>query len=189
VDINQLTPFDNLDTLNFTQISQNVSANAMYLLGNNKNRRQSINMNLTVQDAADKQGGGEQNSGLQFYNINTAYSISLTPQSLTLSAAFNMNISDGTALDSRTLGPTISASKQLFNKKFRTTASVSKNESYANGVHTNSILNGRISGIVSVKKKHNINLGLVLVNRKSKQEGGAKEFTEFTGTLGYSYSF
>ncbi|MFO0487118.1 MAG: hypothetical protein ACK5ZY_02455, partial [Cyclobacteriaceae bacterium] len=76
-------------------------------------------MNLTVQDAADKQGGVDQNSGLQFYNINTAHSISLTPQSLTLSAAFNMNISDGTALDSRTLGPTISASKQLFNKKFR----------------------------------------------------------------------
>lgn len=189
VDINQLTPFDNLDTLNFTQISQNVSANAMYLLGNNKNRRQTLNMNLTVQDAADRQGGVEQNSGLQFYNINTAYSLSLTPHSLTLSAAFNLNISDGATLDSRTLGPTLSVSKQFFDKKFRTTASVSQNESYANGMHTNSILNGRLSGNVSIKKKHNINLGAVVVNRKSRQEGGAKEFTEFTGTLGYSYSF
>lgn len=189
VDINQLTPFDNLDTLNFTQISQNASVNAMYMLGNNKSRRQMLNLNLTVQDAADNQGGANQNSGLQFYNFNTSYSLSLTPQNLTLSTTFNLSLSDGAALDSRTLGPTVALSKQFFEKKLRTTLSVSQNESYANGVHTGSILNGRLSGMMSIKKKHNINLGIVLVNRNTKQEQGPKAFTELTGTLGYAYSF
>jgi hypothetical protein len=189
VNINRLTQFDFLDTLNYTQISQNASLNSMYQLGNNKNRRQTLNVNLTVQDAADKQGQVTQNSGLRFYNINSSYNMAIVPSSLTLSAAFNLSMSDGATSQSRTYGPTLAVSKQFFNKKLRTTASVSQNESYANGLHTGSILNARLSGNVMIQKKHNINLGMVLVNRASLQEGAAKSFTEFTGTLGYVYSF
>ncbi|MCE2994874.1 MAG: hypothetical protein ACK5RG_07645 [Cyclobacteriaceae bacterium] len=189
VDINRLTQFDFLDTLNFTQISQNANINSMYQLGNNKNRRQTISLNLTAQGASDKQGQVEQNSGLRFYNFNSSYSLSLTPQSLTLSTSFNLSMSDGVASQSRTFGPTVAVTKQFFEKKLRTTASISHNESYANGLHTGSILNGRLSGNVSIKKKHNVNLSTVVVNRNSVQEGAAKSFTEFTATLGYVYSF
>jgi hypothetical protein len=189
VDINRLSQFDFLDTLNFTQISQNATANALYQLGNNKNKRQTISLNLTAQDAADKQGQVTQNSGLRFYNFNSSYSLSLTPQSLTLSTSFNLSMSDGVASQSRTFGPTVAVTKQFFEKKLRTTASISQNESYANSLHTGSILNARLSGNVSIKKKHNINLSTVLVNRSSMQEGAAKAFTELTATLGYVYSF
>jgi hypothetical protein len=189
VNINRLTQFDFLDTLNFTQISQNATVNSMYQVGNNKNKRQTVSLNLTAQDAADKQGQVTQNSGLRFYNFNSAYSLSITPRNLTLSLAFNLSMSDGAMSQSRTFGPTGSLSKQFFDKKLRTTLSVSQNESYANGFNTGSILNGRLSGNVSIKKKHNLNLSAVLVNRSSKQEGAAKSFTEFTATLGYVYSF
>ena len=189
VNINRLTQFDFLDTLNFTQISQNATINSMYQVGNNKNKRQTVSLNLTAQDAADKQGQVTQNSGLRFYNFNSAYSLSITPRNLTLSLAFNLSMSDGAMSQSRTFGPTGSLSKQFFDKKLRTTLSVSQNESYANGLNTGSILNGRLSGNVSIKKKHNLNLSGVLVNRSSKQEGAAKSFTEFTATLGYVYSF
>ena len=189
VNINRLTQFDFLDTLNFTQISQNATVNSMYQLGNNKNKRQTVSLNLTAQDAADKQGQVTQNSGLRFYNFNSAYSLSITPRNLTLSLAFNLSMSDGAMSQSRTFGPTGSLSKQFFDKKLRTTLSVSQNESFANGFNTGSILNGRLSGNVSIKKKHNLNLSAVLVNRSSKQEGAAKSFTEFTATLGYVYSF
>lgn len=189
VNINRLTQFDFLDTLNFTQISQNATVNSMYQVGNNKNKRQTVSLNLTAQDAADKQGQVTQNSGLRFYNFNSAYSLSITPRNLTLSLAFNLSMSDGAMSQSRTFGPTGSLSKQFFDKKLRTTLSVSQNESYANGLNTGSILNGRLSGNVSIKKKHNLNLSGVLVNRSSKQEGAAKSFTEFTATLGYVYSF
>ena len=63
------------------------------------------------------------------------------------------------------------------------------NDSYSNGKHLNSITNGRLNGSIVLNKKHGLNLGLVLVNRSNYIDGGAKGFTEFTGTLGYSYSF
>ncbi|HEY5823959.1 MAG TPA: hypothetical protein VIT44_06335, partial [Cyclobacteriaceae bacterium] len=189
VDINQLTPYDNLDTLKFTQVSQNASVTAMYVLQSDKTRRQNINLNLTVQDAADKQANLPQNSGVRFYNVNTAYSISLVPQNTTLSASFNLSMNDGADMNSKTLGPTLAVNRSFFDKKLRATASFSKNESYNNGSHLSSIHNGRLMGSVTIKKKHNINLSTVVVNRSNRMEGGAKSFTEFTGTLGYSYSF
>ena len=189
VDINQLTPYDNLDTLKFTQISQNATVMALYTLQSDKKRRQSINLNLTVQDAADKQANVNQNSGVRFYNANTAYSISLVPQNTTISASVNVSINDGAGMNTRTLGPTLAVNRSFLDKKLRATASVSKNESYNNGIHINSVLNGRLMGSVTIKKKHNLNLSMVVVNRSNKVEGGAKSFTELTGTLGYSYSF
>lgn len=189
VTVNQLTQYDFVDTLNYTQISQNASLNTMYQLGANKNKRQTISLNVTAQDAVDKQAGVTQNTGLRYYNFNSSYSLTLAPQSLTLSATFNLNMSDGATTQSRTLGPTLSATKQFFNKMLRTTASVSQNESYANGLHTGSVLNARLSGSTSIKKKHNISLSAVAVNRNNRQEGAAESFTEFTTTLGYVYSF
>jgi hypothetical protein len=159
------------------------------MFGTNKQKRQTINMNLMVQDAADKQGGVPQNSGLRFYNSNVAYSLGLVPQNLTLSVSFNATISKGAGTDTKTLGPTLALSRSFFDKKFRVTASASSNNSYNNGVLLSNVVNGRLSGSLSIQKKHNINLSTVVVNRANKVEGGAQSFTEFTGTLGYAYSF
>ncbi len=189
VNINQLTPYDNLDTLNYTQISQNITATATYALGSSKERRQSINLNLNVQNAADKQGEVTQNSGSKFYNVNTGYMYNVVPQNLTVSVAFNANINDSRAITTRTLGPTASVSKSFFDRKLRATLSSSYNNTYTNSERVSTILNGRINGSYTIQKKHNLNLSMVTVNRKSTSETSAKSFTEFTGTLGYSYAF
>lgn len=187
--VNQLTPYDNLDTLNFTQISQNATLTAMYMFGKNENRRQSLNCNLTFQDAADKQGDVKQNSGVQFYNLNTAYALSLVPTNTTVSVSFNTTLNKSTSVNSKTLGPTLAVSQSFFDKKLRTTLSSSYNSTYTNSERISTVVNGRINGSVSMQKKHNLNLSLVVVNRSNNSEGAAQEFTEFTGTLGYSYSF
>ncbi|HEY9048838.1 MAG TPA: hypothetical protein VIN08_23205 [Ohtaekwangia sp.] len=189
VDVNQLTPYDNLDTLNYTQISQNATLTGMYMFGKNENKRQTLNCNLTFQDAADKQGEVKQNSGVQFYNINTAYALNIVPSNLMLSASFNATLNKGAGVDSKTLGPTVAVSKSFFEKKLRTTVSSSYNSTYTNSERVSTVVNGRINGSVSVQKKHNLNLSLVVVNRSTNKEGAAQAFTEFTGTLGYSYSF
>lgn len=189
IDINQLTPYDNLDTLNFTQISRNATLGAMYMLGGDEKKRQNINANFTFQDAADKQGEVTQNSGMQFYNINTAYSLSLVPQNMTVSVSFNGTLNKSPLISSRTLGPTLAVSRTFFDKKLRATASTSLNNSYTGSQLLTTISNGRLNGSVTMNKKHNINLSLVVVNRDNKVEGGAQSFTEFTGTLGYSYNF
>jgi hypothetical protein len=189
VDINQLTPYDNLDTLNYTQIAQNITATATYALSNSKERRQSISLNANVQDAADKQGEVTQNSGSQFYNLNLAYMYNMVPQNLTVSVAFNGNVNDSPAITTKTLGPTASVSKSFFDRKLRATLSSSYNNTYTNSQRVSTILNGRVNGSYTILKKHNLNLSLVAVNRHSDRETSAQSFTEFTGTLGYSYAF
>lgn len=189
VDINQLTPYDNLDTLNFTQISQNATLTTMYMFGADEKKRQSVNLNLTFQDAADKQSVAAQNSGTQFYNVNAAYAMNLVPQNMMISASFNATLNESPGNSSRTLGPTGAVSKSFFDKKLRTTLSSSYNNSYSNGQKTNSIINGRFNASITLQKKHNVNFSMVVLNRGSSREGAAQSFTEFTGTLGYSYSF
>ncbi len=189
VDINQLTPFDNLDTLNFTQISQNASFNGNYILESVESRRQNLNMNLSFQDASDQQGGVEQNSGNQFYMVNSSYSLALVPQNLTISTSFNYNENRAMNSNTRTLGPTLAVSKSMLDKKLRTTLSSSWNQSYNNGKSVGRVLNIRANGGYSVKQKHNLSLSLAVVNRATSTESSSQEFLEFTGTLGYSYSF
>jgi hypothetical protein len=192
VDINRLTPFDNLDTLNFTQLSRNATVTAMYMPGQSKERRQTVSLNLLVQDAADRQSGVPQNSGLRFYNFNTGYNLQLSQTGLSFSAAFNAALSEGAAQQSmQTLGPTMMVGKPFLNKKLRTMLSLSHNDSYANGALTARIMNGRLSGVISVRKKHNLEIGAVVMNRRNRNgnEQQPAAFTEFTGTVGYSYAF
>ncbi|HEY9486682.1 MAG TPA: hypothetical protein VIQ51_00040, partial [Chryseosolibacter sp.] len=80
--INQLTPYDNLDTLNFTQISRNASLSGVYTLPGPEKKAQNISINISWQDAADKQGEVQQHSGTHFFNINTGYSLTLAPRNM-----------------------------------------------------------------------------------------------------------
>lgn len=189
VDINQLTPYDNLDTLNFTQISKSANISAMYTIGSSKTKRQNLNVNLSVQNASDEQGGEKQNSGSRFYMMNTSYSLNLVPQSLTFSLALNANVNESADFSVKTIGPTASVSKTFLQKKLRTTLSTSMNNTYTNDRHTGRIMNGRLSGSYSIQRKHNINVSMVTVKRNTNSETASKSFSEFTGTIGYSYSF
>lgn len=189
VDVNQLTPYDNLDTLNFTQITQNLNVNANYQLGSDKQKRQSLSTNISIMKAADRQNEVEQNTGSMFYNLNGSYSLNLVPKNFTVSLALNFSRNKALSSSSSTLGPTLAVSKGMFDKKLRVSGSVSMNNTYAEGSMRNRVVSLRGTTSYSLKKKHNFNLSLVALNRLSKQETGATDFTEFTGTLGYSYSF
>lgn len=188
-DINQLTPYDNLDTLNYTQISQSTNLNINYLLANGEYNRQNLSMNITYQDASDKQGGVEQNSGSQFYMANAAYSLNIVPQNMAVTVAFNYNKNQTADINATTMGPTIGVNRTFFEKKMRSAASVSMNNAYTNSTLTNRVVNLRLTGSYSLKKKHSFNLSMVALNRETKREEGAQAFTEFTGTFGYSYRF
>lgn len=187
--INQLTPYENLDTLNFTQLSQNATVMMSYIFGRKETHRQNVSVNLMMQDASDEQGGVPQNSGMRFYNCNTAYSLGIVPKNITLSVSVNATINRGAMIDTRTIGPVVAVSKLLFDKKLRTVFSSTYNTTYSDGDKINQVVNGRVSAILSVQKKHNINLSMVLVNRESSTAEVSRSFSEFTGTLGYSYAF
>ncbi|MEQ8926947.1 MAG: hypothetical protein RLO81_14095 [Fulvivirga sp.] len=185
-DINQLTPYDNLDTLNFTQISQSINSNVNYMLSTNEARRQNINVNITYQNAADEQGGVEQNSGSQFYMFNAAYNLSIVPSNTSFTLAFNYSKNEAAGLNSTTLGPTLGVNKTLLDKKMRTGLSVSLNNAYTNNQLVNRVVNYRLTGSYALKKKHAFNVSAVALNRTTVGEDGAVDFLEFTGTVGYN---
>lgn len=187
-DINQLTPYNNLDTLNFTQISQTATFNSNYVFGDGSANRQFLNVNLSFQDASDKRSDVDQNTGSRFYNLNATYNLAFLQTNLSFTAGFNANRSESGPIESTTLGPTVAVTKAFPEKKLRGTLSSSLNNSYDNDELINRILNVRLLGSYRVHKKQNLNLSLIMVNRKSNTQG-APTFTEFTGTLGYSYHF
>lgn len=187
--INQLTPYDNLDTLNFTQLSENASFNVNYAIQSNDKQRQNANLNFNYQKADEKQGGKFVGEGSQFFNINTSYSFAYVPFNVTVTTALNTNINQAGDMDSKTIGPTLSINKMLFDKKLRTTLTNSLNKSFTNSIFTTRIWNTRLINSWRLKKKHNFNLSLVYMNRLSKQDKKDKKQNEFTGTLGYSYNF
>jgi hypothetical protein len=188
VHINQLTPYDNLDTLNFTQITQNLTLTGNYMLASSDKRRQNLSLNISIMKAADEQGGAEQNTGSIFYNMIAAYSLNVVPQNLALTASIGYSQNKALSTQSSTLSPTISVSKSMFDKKLRVIGSYSLNNTYNEHSATNRINSIRANTSYTAWKKHNFNLSMVVLNRGTKLESGASEFTEFTGTLGYSYS-
>lgn len=189
VQINELTPFDNLDTLNYRQISQNTNANVSYQFNTQKDIRSMLNVNFTMQQADDEQGGVEQPTGSRFYNLNTSYTLNFKAKRMALVVAFNANRNDVQMLQTETFGPTAGITKSFLQQKLRTSISISYNNSYTNGDLVSQIINARASAMYTVKKKHNFNLSLVGLKRANNAESTATEFAEFTGTLGYNYNF
>ena len=184
--INQLTPYDNLDTLNYTQLSQNANANVNYIVSTNKEKRKSLNVNVSFMKASDKQANIPQNSGTTFVNLNTAYSINFTPTKLTISPSFNLSRSTSMAGNSLTYGPSLTIAKSSNNKKLRGSFTANGNRSYTESKLTSQVITFRLTGGYTVQKKHNLNVSLVALNRSG---AGLPTFNEFTGTIGYAYSF
>ncbi len=187
--LTELTPYDNLDTLDFTQISQNANANIGYNIKNNENVRQQINMNVSYQKAADKQGDNNTNAGSDFININTAYSHSLIPLNLSLTLAANYNRSNTQSLVTEMFGPTLSVNKSFFDKLLRSGISASMNNAYSNSDLTSRVISVRLNNTLKYKKQHNINLSIVCVNRHNPLVETGGNYTELTATLGYNYNF
>lgn len=190
VTINELTPFDNLDTLDFQQISQSVTATVNYVVKQSEKQRQNLGLNATVQNAADEQGDEALDTGNQFYLVSGNYSISFVPQKLNASLAVNYNRSTTADLQSETLGPSLSVSKSLLENKMNLSGALSWNQSRTNSVSQGSVGSFRLGSRYQLKEKHNFNLNLTVVNRTSPtSETQGANYTELTATLGYSYSF
>lgn len=189
VNINQLTPYDNLDTLKFTQLTQSINGGFNYLLGNSSANKQFVSATISIQDAAEHQSQVEQNSGSRFLNVNTSYSINIIPSGLTMSLSYNANQNKGIANDLITHGPSASINKSLLERRLRLTIGSAWNNTLSEGRTINQIINMRTNAAYVLAKKHNFNLGVIAVNRKSKATESAVSFTEYTGTLTYSYSF
>ncbi len=182
--INETSPYENWDTLNYRQISQNINLNASYQLASNEKNRQSATANLTYQGSDDQQADSISGNS-RFYNVNTAYVYALVPIDLNITASLNFNQTEVTQAITRTWGPSLTVSKMFLDKTLRSTLSASYNTTSTNSERTGEIYNVRLGGSYIIKKKHNLNLNLLYQYRNSAN----RNYTTYTVTFGYVYNF
>jgi hypothetical protein len=185
--INQLTQFDNLDTLNFRQLSQSASANVNYILDTSKEKPKSFNLNFSLQDAYDQQAGKvTKGNSSQFYNFSGAYIRTNMKKGQTINAAINATYNTIGINKIITLGPTLTYNKQLFKNKVILGSSLSYNQNISNGTVQSRVSAVRMNTGYNLKKVHNFTLNAAFMMRNG---GNQQSIHDFTTTLAYSYNF
>lgn len=217
----QTDPFfqNNLDTLNFYQISQTFNGSAGYMFGS-KEHKQSVMLLGSYQQTGDNsQSEGGQSS---FYTANLSYSHAFSEKGASLSGSVNYNVNTAALVKSVYWGPNVSWSQSLFNKQVRSSLASAYNKAFTNGVVSNDVVNARwslsyqpkpgqskkaadpavtesakpsASGTDTGKSKGkgfsgNQNISLG-INWMKRLHGTTHQpaFSELTATLGYTYSF
>ncbi len=184
--INQVTQFDNIDTLNYRQITQNANLGLNYTLKKTETKQHSTNLNLVYQNSKNLQDDTELEEGTNnFYNGTAGYTIGYPKNNLNITLAANASYNTIGEDENVILGPTLSIGKQFFDKQLRTNFSSSYNTSYTNGEQQNSVFNFRLGGNYLWLDHHNFSLNLLTLVRNTSENSN----TDFTATFGYSYSF
>ena len=187
--INAQTPYDNLDTLQFTQLSHSLDADISWRLKQSEAQTQTLSANLSYQEAADRQGRYIQPGQLtRFMNLGTSYSLDLSALDLTLTGGFNVsnNYADRKAV--LTLGPSLSLAKRFLKKQLSTGLSLSYNETQEAGHRLAQVYNLRATAGYRFWGKHGLNASVAYQERKLLHAVSSPR-SSFTSELSYSYSF
>jgi hypothetical protein len=186
-DINNTTPYRNIDTLDFTQISQTMGANLNFSPKASEKYRQSISLSSNYQLASDKQADNPNHSGSRFFNGMTGYNCSFLKKNISLSATFNYSRNTADSIKTDILGPTLGARKAFFDKKMNVNASAGYNINLMNGHNQSGVWIARVGSGYVLKEKHNFDLGVVYANRNNMAKH--TQTNEITITFTYRYNF
>lgn len=185
--INATNKYENQDTLDFTQLSQNVNISMGYNWSQKELRNHNLNFNLNFQEAADKRGGIIPPGGAsQFYNLAGSYALLLVPSAIQLTASGNLTYNKMAGQKMITWGPNLGASTKFLKKKMTVGLSSSYNISSSDGARTGSVFNARGNMTWRLLKHHTANLSVVYQNREVPMKQAASDFTT---TINYAYSF
>ncbi len=186
--INQSSPIVQLDTLDFTQISQSANIATSYTLASDESKMRMVLLNLSYQQATDEQGGVEQNTGSRFINGNITFTQTQFTSGLSLTGSVNYNQSTTMDIETTIFGPTVVLSKSLLQKKINASVSSSWNSTTVNGSRESDVYNLRLGGVYKISKHHNLNMNTIVLSRTGSGEQ-SRDFTEYTITVGYNYNF
>ncbi len=185
--INQANQLDNLDTLNFVQLSQSANLNINVITKKNESQLHNLNMNFSYQDAANKQGGiYHPGSVTEMINGAAAYSWTFIQSGLTINSAINVNNSKILNGNTLTWGPTLGASTRLLKKKVNLSSSLSYNVGQLEGTKQNEVFIYRLNTSYSPIQRNNITLAY---NFQWRSALARPTTNNSLLTLGYNYSF
>lgn len=190
--INATSPYQNLDTLNFSQISQTAFCSILYLLGavdDKSGDRKSLNFTTNYQTAASIQEGTAPKVRSDFYNFIAGYSQFIKQSSLNISASLCTNLNHATGSPTAiTAGPVFSVSKSLLDKKLKVTLSSAFNLTAMDWSQTSRNWNFRVGGTYTLLKKHNIAMN-VMAFQQNNSKGTIAQKSDLSATVGYNYNF
>jgi hypothetical protein len=187
--INQTRPYENLDTLNFTQISQSIDFNLNWTIGNSEKASQNISFFTSYQEAADRQGKlilpGNLN---RFLNAAAIYGIDVASLNTFFNLGVNVSNNYSNLRNFLTAGPTFAANVRLLEGKLMTGTAVSYNRSYDQSVPMADVFNVRWNANTRVFNKHTLQASAMLQHQKRMMPTVNKTRT-FTLQMGYMYNF
>lgn len=186
--LTQITPYDALDTLNFRQINQNITAMANFQLPSaSEDISKSLSLNGVYQKGTDQQGSNP--LGSKLYNLSANYGHSIKSQKLTLAGAFNVSKNEVQNFHDLMWGPSLTINKG-FKENLTTMLGMMYSSALAQGKATNNVLSGRLGVNYRMKSKHSFTLNVIYLDRQSLAiERRQPSFSELTTTLGYVYKF
>lgn len=187
--INERTPYENLDTLRFTQLNNSIDMNLNWRLRNSETQSHTLSANASYQEAADKQGRYIIPGNLtRFINLGANYGIDFTPLDFSVTAGINASNNYASRKNVLTIGPALTCSKHLFKKALTTGLTLSFNQTQEAGRKLATIYNARWHASYRFLKRHGLNASVAYQHR-SLSEATLTNSSSLTSQISYSYSF
>ncbi len=179
------TEYELMDTLRFTQISENANLSVNWRISKNEENSHSLMLNTGLQKASQSQSDVPEDAETNFLSASAGYQWALKSKELSL--GLNANYSKNETPDQRNeiMGPVLSVRKSYFDKTLQTSISGSWNGTYIDGESTGSVFTTRLSQSYTLAKKHRFSLSGNYNYRK--RESDDKQY--YSISFRYSYSF
>lgn len=183
---------DDLDTLNYYQVSQSLSGMGAYTFGNSSCTN-SIALMCNYQ-FANTEAGDVTSAKQNIINSSVNYNQNFTIQKLGWGTFFSINYADATVMESLFWGPGANINKTSKNDAVTTSLNIAFNVNDLNGSRYSSILNSganvqwNIKGVAEKYGKHALTGSIGLTNWLQNQSKSHKDY-EFLATVNYSVNF
>ncbi|MVM36654.1 hypothetical protein GO730_01490 [Spirosoma sp. HMF3257] len=123
--IKKNSPFDQLDTLQFTQIAQNLTTNLTYLINPTPEHSRILSANVSMMQSADQQGNAVHVGNLsQFVTTTLNFTDNHPKKWLALNGGLNFNYNGIGATNQVSFGPIVGVQKGFLTNKLKTSGSV-----------------------------------------------------------------
>lgn len=185
--VNSSSPYQNLDTLNFSQINKSGMLSAAYGFGVN-DAKQSLSISFSGNQSQNKQSTLGTTDDAIFINSGLTYSLSFAESGWNFSLSTLYNTNSTSIGKTNTLGPFVNITKSIKKYNIRAGLSSAFNQSYQGNDLQSSNFNVRINGSWSAKEGHTVSLSSGYFNFLPISNDMVSR-KELTFNITYSYQF
>ena len=184
------TALHRYDSLLISQVSQNF-AFAPRLNFNSENTTQAINLFIGYQELSDNNKNTSAFSDMTSMNINLSYSLIFLKNNLTISPSLLYTSAKSHYGTLKNTGGTINISKPFLENILFSNAALSYTKNYFENASNGYTMNININLMIrpSRNSKQGFNINALWMKNRAEDETLTRDFSEFTGTFGYTVNF